>query len=228
MSGLVVISDTDPLDLQRRAASLENAGVRVAARAHGEPLVSLLTNAMNGAPPDAVILGACVESLDADICTSVRQAVKSPVVVVTKRTTASVGAVERALRAGADDVLLAPSPTMLNRRIAMWRKAELRNALDERREAALANAAILQVGGMLTAEDANAIVVGDLDDTDDPLAAMLAETSVELPETSAEAKPAIAPATPAPKAKKAATPPASPLAAAKPKPAAPKPAAKAA
>lgn len=129
MAGVVIIGDSDPLSLQRRASALESAGRRVLSR----PLNKSLIDALQNQSLDAVVLGFPGE-VDYGFCRAVRSHAPAPLIVVSGGPTFET--IESALGAGVDDFLIQPSNGELNRRVLMWRRPELRANLDQRREKA--------------------------------------------------------------------------------------------
>lgn len=127
MSGLVIVADNDPLDLQRRSAALEQAGRRVLCRGLGEPLISALRNQ----DVELIVIGFGDTDIDIGLCRAVRSHAEAPILVTGPEPT--LEDVEGALGAGADDFLIAPTTAAFARRVLMWRQYELRQNLEERR-----------------------------------------------------------------------------------------------
>lgn len=142
MSGLVIVADSDPLTLQRRAAGLEMAGRRVLARPLGRPLI----DALNVQALDAVVIGfASGADVDFGLCRAVRSHAEAPMLLIAP--TATIDVIESALGAGADDFIVAPSNDQVNRRVMMWRRPELRDNLQTRRRAAIERVAAEKASG---------------------------------------------------------------------------------
>lgn len=127
MSGLVIVADSDPLTLQRRSSSLEQAGRRVLSR----PLGKQLIQALGAQSIDCIVIGFGEDNIDLGLCRAVRSHVDAPILLTGPNPT--LEDVEGALGAGADDFMIAPSSSQLNRRVMMWRQSELRGNLEERR-----------------------------------------------------------------------------------------------
>lgn len=156
MSGLVILADSDPLALQRRASSLEQAGRRVLVRPLGKPLIE----ALGVQSIDCIIIGFGADNIDLGLCRAVRSHVSAPILLTGPSPT--LEDVEGALGAGADDFMVAPTASVLNRRVRMWRQSDLRGRLEERRAKARKRVADRKNGGGAV-EDLEALLGVGLD-----------------------------------------------------------------